>query len=50
MPGLYFYDETVTEKAANLQPSARGEYEITDLNKVYLQEGTLKVELAKRGP
>ena len=49
VPGLYFYDETVTEKAANLQPSARGEYEITDLNKVYLQEGTLKVELFGRG-
>ena len=49
VPGLYFYDETVTEKAANLQPSARGEYEITDLNKLYLAEGTLKVELFGRG-
>ncbi len=49
VPGLYFYDETVTEKAANLKPSARGEYEITDLNKLYLDEGTLKVELFGRG-
>lgn len=49
VPGLYFYDETVTEKARNLKPSARGEYEITDLNKLYLEEGTLKVELFGRG-
>lgn len=49
VPGLYFYDETVTEKAASLQPSARGEYEITDLNKLYLQEGSLQVELFGRG-
>lgn len=49
VPGLYFYDETVTKKAANLKPSARGEYEITDLNKLYLDEGTLKVELFGRG-
>ena len=49
VPGLYFYDETVTEKAANLKPSVRGEYEITDLNKLYLDEGTLKVELFGRG-
>lgn len=49
VPGLYFYDETVIEKAANLKPSARGEYEITDLNKLYLEEGTLKVELFGRG-
>lgn len=49
VPGLYFYDETVCEKAANLQPSARGEYEITDLNKLYLSEGTLKVKLFSRG-
>lgn len=49
VPGLYFYDESVTEKAANLKPSARGEYEITDLNKLYLEEGTLKVELFGRG-
>lgn len=49
VPGLYFYDETVCEKAAGLQPSARGEYEITDLNKLYLSEGTLKVKLFSRG-
>lgn len=49
VPGLYFYDSTVTAKAAALQPSARGEYEITDLNKLYLEEGTLKVELFGRG-
>ena len=49
VPGLYFYDETVCEKAANLQPSARGEYEITDLNKLYRNEGTLKVKLFSRG-
>ncbi len=49
VPGLYFYDSTVTEKAARLKPSARGEYEITDLNKEYLKEGTLKVELFGRG-
>ncbi len=49
VPGLYFYDETVCEKAANLQPSARGEYEITDLNKLYLAEGTLRVKLFSRG-
>jgi glucose-1-phosphate thymidylyltransferase len=39
VPGLYFYDSTVTQKAASLKPSARGEYEITDLNKLYLDEG-----------
>ena len=49
VPGLYFYDSTVSEKAANLRPSARGEYEITDLNRLYLEEGTLKVELFGRG-
>lgn len=49
VPGLYFYDATVTEKAAALQPSARGEYEITDLNKVYLEAGKLSVELFGRG-
>lgn len=49
VPGLYFYDETVTEKAAALKPSARGEYEITDLNKVYLEEGKLNVKLFSRG-
>lgn len=49
IPGLYFYDASVVEKAASLQPSVRGEYEITDLNKLYLAEGTLKVELFGRG-
>ncbi|NDW18597.1 glucose-1-phosphate thymidylyltransferase [Dysgonomonas sp. 216] len=49
VPGLYFYDQTVTEKALNLKPSARGEYEITDLNKLYLEEDSLKVELFGRG-
>lgn len=49
VPGLYFYDESVTRKAASLQPSARGEYEITDLNRLYLEEGSLQVELFGRG-
>ena len=49
VPGLYFYDSSVTAKAAALKPSARGEYEITDLNKVYLEEGTLQVEIFGRG-
>ena len=49
VPGLYFYDETVCDKAAVLKPSKRGEYEITDLNKMYLEEGTLKVKLFSRG-
>lgn len=49
VPGLYFYDSTVCDKAAVLKPSARGEYEITDLNKMYLQEGSLKVKLFSRG-
>ena len=47
--GLYFYDNTVIEKAKNLKPSKRGELEITDLNKLYLQEQNLKVELLGRG-
>ena len=47
--GLYFYDNTVIEKAKSLKPSARGELEITDLNKLYLQEGRLKTELLGRG-
>ena len=49
VPGLYFYDSTVCDKASVLEPSARGEYEITDLNKMYLQEGSLKVKLFSRG-
>ena len=49
VPGLYFYDNTVTAKAAALKPSKRGEYEITDLNKTYLEEGTLHVKLFSRG-
>ena len=49
VPGLYFYDETVCDKAAALKPSARGEYEITDLNKLYLAGGKLHVQLFGRG-
>lgn len=47
--GLYFYDGSVVEKAKTLKPSVRGELEITDLNKLYLQEGTLHVETMGRG-
>ena len=49
VPGLYFYDNTVVEKAKNLKPSKRGELEITDLNKLYLEEKALKVNLLGRG-
>ncbi|MDR1121695.1 MAG: glucose-1-phosphate thymidylyltransferase RfbA [Dysgonamonadaceae bacterium] len=49
IPGLYFYDRSVTKRAKELKPSARGEYEITDLNRTYLDEGKLKVELFGRG-
>ena len=49
IPGLYFYDNTVVVKAKNLKPSVRGELEITDLNKVYMNEGKLKVNLLGRG-
>ena len=49
IPGLYFYDNTVVEKAKRLKPSKRGELEITDLNKLYLEEKNLKVNLLGRG-
>ena len=49
VPGLYFYDNSVLDIAANLKPSARGEYEITDVNKHYLKNGNLKVKVFDRG-
>jgi len=49
VPGLYFYDNSVVELAENLSPSARGEYEITDVNKIFLEQKKLQVGLMNRG-
>ena len=49
VPGLYFYDNSVVEVAKGLEPSSRGEYEITDINKYYLEKGELKVKVFDRG-
>jgi glucose-1-phosphate thymidylyltransferase len=49
VPGLYFYDNSVVEIAKHIKPSVRGEYEITDINRIYLEKGTLKVGVMDRG-
>jgi glucose-1-phosphate thymidylyltransferase len=49
IPGIYFYDGQVVELAASLKPSARGEIEITDLNRLYMDQGNLRVEVLGRG-
>lgn len=49
VPGIYFYDNSVIQKAENLEPSARGELEITDINKSYLNEGKLAVKILDKG-
>ena len=49
IPGLYFYDNDVVAIARDLRPSARGEYEITDINRAYLEQGRLQVEVLERG-
>lgn len=49
VPGLYFYDNSVVDIARNLQPSPRGEYEITDVNRIYLSKGQLQVRVMSRG-
>jgi glucose-1-phosphate thymidylyltransferase len=49
VPGIYFYDNSVVEIAKNIKPSARGEYEITDINRTYLEQGKLRVGVIGRG-